>query len=78
MRWMLKEDSNKKRESKRRNISKKCLLKTKNTRLRLWLNVRKRDSRTFAPRKNMLVCWTNKNTTESMKLRPENSVLKNL
>lgn len=76
--WTKRDKYYKRREDKRRNISKKCYSKMKDKRLKQLKKEKKRDKKIFKPKRNIQECLRNKNKIVLMNSKQENNVLKNL
>jgi hypothetical protein len=67
-----------KREDKKENIYKRCCMKMKNKRLKLFRKEKKKDKKILKLNKNTHVCLRSKNKIDSMSSRIEKRELKNL
>lgn len=76
--WTKRDKCYKRREDKRRNISKKCYSKMKDKKLKQLKKEKRRDKKIFKHKRNIQECLRNKNKIVLMNSKQENNVLKNL
>ena len=76
MKWIRRDKCFLKREDKKKNIFRKCLLKMIDRKPKLLLKKRRKDRRTLRLRKNIPECLRNKNKIDLMNSKPESKELR--